>query len=357
MRSAFSQKNETEDCSIYINVESDKDGKADFKLTNDNKPFSSWECEIEIQNSEGSTPGLIDILNNVYFSNSVSEKEKKESISQLKELFSKLADFKNQDKTKDEWEKYLKDNLLHSLSKNEVLTKYYINNKIQLNDVTSALSKFIIYSPENSHLRSTEKSSSSIEPLGIKGEGLLKLVYILSNIENKKIIATVKENLKLLGWFSDFNVKSETSGYGLEIVDQYLKKTDCTFDQDAANEGFMFLLFYFSLFASPITPSFFAIDNIDTSLNPKLCQKLIQQLINLAKKQEKQVILTTHNPSILDGLNLDDPEQKLYAVSRARNGQTKASQILKPKSLEGAKEIRLSEMFLRGLIGGLPKGF
>ena len=192
MRSAFSQKNETEDCSIYINVESDKDGKADFKLTNDNKPFSSWECEIEIQNSEGSTPGLIDILNNVYFSNSVSEKEKKESISQLKELFSKLADFKNQDKTKDEWEKYLKDNLLHSLSKNEVLTKYYINNKIQLNDVTSALSKFIIYSPENSHLRSTEKSSSSIEPLGIKGEGLLKLVYILSNIENKKIIATVK---------------------------------------------------------------------------------------------------------------------------------------------------------------------
>ncbi|MEG4862342.1 AAA family ATPase [Tychonema sp. LEGE 06208] len=55
----------------------------------------------------------------------------------------------------------------------------------------------------------------------------------------------------------------------------------------------MFLLFYFTLFVSDITPKFFAIDNIDASLNPRLCRRLMQELVQLAKKHDKQVIITT----------------------------------------------------------------
>jgi len=357
MRSAFSLNKDLNDDIIKIDIESDKNGKASFKLTNDNEPFPSWHCDIDIQDDGKSAPKFLDILNNVYFDSDLSEEDKLNSINNFKELFTKLSDFKKQNKSKEEWEAYFTKTSKEIIGKNGTVLKHYEKNRNQLNEITSPLSKFIIYSPENTHLRSTGKNSSAIEPLGIKGEGLLKLLHIMSNVDSSDAISVIKENLKLLGWFSDFTIKSETSGFGLEIVDQYLKETGCIFDQDAANEGFMFLLFYFSLFVSPITPSFFAIDNIDTSLNPKLCQKLIQQLIMLAKKQGKQVILTTHNPSILDGLNLDDSEQKLYAISRARNGQTKATKISKPKTLEGSKEIRLSEMFLRGLIGGLPKGF
>ena len=72
------------------------------------------------------------------------------------------------------------------------------------------------------------------------------------------------------------------------------------------------MLFYFGLFISEDTPPFFAIDNIDASLNPKLCRRLIKELVNLANKYDKPVIFTTHNPAILDGLNLNDDEQRLF---------------------------------------------
>ncbi|MEY3329416.1 MAG: hypothetical protein RLZZ115_2299, partial [Cyanobacteriota bacterium] len=102
---------------------------------------------------------------------------------------------------------------------------------------------------------------------------------------------------------------------------------------------------------------FFAVDNIDVSLNPRLGRRLVQELVQLAKKYERQVIFTTHNPAILDGLDLEDDEQRLFVISRNQLGYTKARRILSPKPLEGQEPVRLSEAFLRGYIGGLPKNF
>jgi len=84
---------------------------------------------------------------------------------------------------------------------------------------------------------------------------------------------------------------------------------------------------------------------------------LVQELVQLAKKYERQVIFTTHNPAILDGLDLEDDQQRLFVIYRNRLGYTKARRILPPKPLEGQEPVRLSEAFLRGYIGGLPKNF
>ncbi|MEI9910094.1 MAG: AAA family ATPase [Bacteroidota bacterium] len=124
-------------------------------------------------------------------------------------------------------------------------------------------------------------------------------------------------------------------------------------DQRVANEGFLFLLFYLTLFVSEKTPKFFAIDNIDSSFNPKLCKELIQRLIRLSKTFKKQVIVTTHNPFIIDGLNINDDEQRLFVVRRNIEGGTIINRI-KPKE---KLDINLSEAWLRGYIGGLPNNF
>src|SRR5262249_35819480 len=120
---------------------------------------------------------------------------------------------------------------------------------------------------------------------------------------------------------------------------------------------FLFLLFYFTLFASPQTPRFFAVDNVDASLNPKMCAALMRSMVELAKKHDKQAIVTTHSPSLLVGLNLHDDEQRLFAVSRRRDGSPRIDRIHAPKPLDGDKPVRLSEAFVRGYIGGLPKNF
>ncbi|MCY7330107.1 MAG: ATP-binding protein, partial [Saprospiraceae bacterium] len=134
--------------------------------------------------------------------------------------------------------------------------------------------------------------------------------------------------------------------------------THLQFGLRSSNEGFLYLMFYFTLFISEFTPGFFAIDNIDNALNPKLCSKLIETLAQLAKEHDKQAIVTTHNPAILDGLNLDDDDQRLFVIYRNADGHTTAKRVQKKERLNGSTEsIRLSEAFIRGYLGGIPKNF
>ncbi len=82
--------------------------------------------------------------------------------------------------------------------------------------------------------------------------------------------------MKLIDWFEDFKIPENLSPgeRTIRIQDRYLSE-GALFDQRSANEGFLFLLFYITLLVSPETPSFFAIDNIDSSSNPKLCIALM----------------------------------------------------------------------------------
>jgi predicted ATPase len=219
------------------------------------------------------------------------------------------------------------------------------------------LHEFLIYSPENPALRTFEREGQ-IQPLGINGEGLFKLLKVLS-LESPEKLQAIKERLQLIDWFEDFEIpKNLFDGEKqLRIRDRYLALELADFDQKSANEGFLFLLFYFTLFISDETPKFFAVDNIDASLNPKLCSRLVKELAQLATECDKQAILTTHNPAVLDGLNLDDDMQRLFVVYRNKLGHTKVKRILKPEPLAGQEPVKLSEAFLRGYIGGLPKNF
>lgn len=216
---------------------------------------------------------------------------------------------------------------------------------------------FIIFSPENTALRVFEKEGQ-IQPLGINGEGLLKLLKVINNYDDKTYIQTVIKSLQLFNWFEEIKIPTDLKSNENKIVikDKYLYQE---FDQRSANEGFLFILFYITLIVAKETPKAFAIDNIDASLNPKLCTKLMTILTELAIKYDKQIFLTTHNPAILDGIDLNDEEQKLFVVSRNKQGHTRMKEMKsKDNPLdEDGEAINLSEAFLRGYLGGLPDGF
>jgi len=224
-----------------------------------------------------------------------------------------------------------------------------------IDDELQPLKEFVIFSPENTALRNFYKEKQ-IEPLGINGEGLLRTLKSLRLKHDA--ITDIEDALSLFGWYDSFSIPENLSDIEdkIYIKDKYLKSD---FDQRSANEGFLFILFYMALIVSENTPKIFAIDNIETSLNPKLCTKLMEVITVLSKKYGKQVLLTTHNPSILDGLDLKDDTNKLFAVSRNYNGQTIIKKINKDKNFKKAdgKKMKFSEAFLRGYIGGLPKGF
>lgn len=221
--------------------------------------------------------------------------------------------------------------------------------------VDPELGRFVFYCPEESALR-TFRDEYQLLPLGRKGEGVFKYLKELSQSEEGKLVLNeINENLSLLDWFDHIEVPATglSNDYTVYIKDRYLTDTMSYFDQRSTNEGFLYLLFYFTLFISKDTPVFFAIDNIESSFNPKLCTKIIEVLQKLAVKHNKQVILTTHNPFILDGLDLSDEDQRLFVVRRNDEGHTKIRHIeYKPE-----RKKKLSELWMSGAIGGLPDNF
>lgn len=219
------------------------------------------------------------------------------------------------------------------------------------------LADFIIYSPEDSALRTFEKEGQ-ILPLGVRGEGLLKLLRVLASDEPDSW-QVLQQNMSLLDWLAGIELDQDSSllEQSVRLRDRFISDAIPPFDQRSANEGFLYLLFFFALVLSESTPRRFAIENVDTALNPRLCSELMRRLATLAIERKKQILFTTHNPSLLDGLDLHDDNQRLFVVSRNRDGNTTARRILPPQPVGDELPVRLSEAFTRGLLGGIPQNF
>lgn len=243
---------------------------------------------------------------------------------------------------------------LFSRPENFNLDERTLRQVLKVASAFRSLQSFLIYAPDPITVRRLEDEERTL-PLGINGAGLFRLLQTFS----AEKLAELKSHLHVIDWFDDLELpESRLPGERtLRIRDQFIADGLQYFEQRSANEGFLFLLFYLSLFISEHTPPFFAIDNLDNGLNPKLCAYLSKTLAELAAKHEKQVILTTHNPAVLDGIDLKDDEQRLFVVYRNVDGRTRVRRVV-PKDLPHEGEpVRLSEAFLRGYIGGLPKNF
>ena len=217
------------------------------------------------------------------------------------------------------------------------------------------LNNFLIYSLEESALRSADKDNR-IFPLGRNGEGLFAyLKTLIQREDGEQILNEIKENLHVLDWFEDMYIPSNqlSNEFLINLKDYYMSESINDLNQKSTNEGFLYLLFYLTLIISDQTPAFFAIENIDTAFNPKMCREVIKHLISLAKKHNKQIIATTHNPAVLDGMNLYDNDVVLNVVRRTIDGDTRVSKV-KPKP---ELSIPLSEAWMKGYIGGLPDNF
>jgi len=226
------------------------------------------------------------------------------------------------------------------------------------------LNEFAIYAVHTPALRGFQ-SDSKRAPLGINGEGLDTAIASLDEAQR----AELEERAGCVSWFKKLDIDEDDrlklqgfklgrSTSALYFMDKFMPADNNLFSAENANEGILHVLFYLTLFLSKQTPKIFAIDNIESALNPQLCRELIKELAQLAAKSDKQALITTHNPAVLDGLNLHDDEQRLFVVSRDDEGHTVTNRIrLKPPTAEGEPRYKLSELWMRGMIGGLPERF
>ncbi|MDN3581075.1 AAA family ATPase [Mucilaginibacter flavus] len=276
-------------------------------------------------------------------------------------LFEQFSDFLDKHNNLD-----FKSNVLEA-QKNEVLNGFLEESirekaeelsKSAIDDEKKYITDFVIYNVNTNSLRGINNESKK-QPLGINGEGL---DVLLSTFSKKQL--EYLTDLNFISWLKGIEVdasdKLKKKGYklgrstsDLYFTDKFMQKKNNMFSAENANEGALHVLFYLALFISERTPSFFAIDNIETALNPLLCRQVVKSIAELSKKNNKQVLITTHNPAVIDGLNLYDDEQRLFVVKRTDEGQTKVERIkIKPETKDG--NLKLSELWMRGYLGALP---
>jgi hypothetical protein len=151
---------------------------------------------------------------------------------------------------------------------------------------------YLIYNI-NMDALSGETNQSDIRPLGIYGEGLDEF----------------------LSSFTDVQIQ-DLNSFGL-----------VSYAGDISASDSLPALFYLALFLERRTPAFFAVDNIESLMSPDVCSKLITDIAKLATKNKKQALITTNNPAIVRGLDVNDPAIKLFTVKMADDGQTIVEEI------------------------------
>lgn len=232
------------------------------------------------------------------------------------------------------------------------------------------LQNFAIYCPNTPTLRGILPDQQSRLPVGLSGgqlaEGFDALRKHLETRadEGEEILDQV---LELIDWVKDI----EATSYGatllsptvprtkllLKFRDRFMNKSRNELTAYDASEGALYIIFAALLCLLPQAPRLLAIDNLDQALNPRLLVRLISRLCEWLNYNgsDRQLLFTAHNPAALDGLNLLDPEVRLFVVERNSNGQTCVRRLtLTPELAALNQEYPLSRLWLMGNLGAIP---
>lgn len=231
---------------------------------------------------------------------------------------------------------------------------------------------FSIYCANTPTLRGLSPDQQVREPIGLSGgrlpEAVGELVRAYWEKDTEWLRAAVRESIGLIDWARTFGLaqsasvplspSAAASQRVVRFVDRFMAEKRNTLTGYDASEGALYILFATVLALHPKSPKCFAIDNLDQALNPLLAKRLAQAICRwiLEGKAERQILLTAHNPAVLDGLPLNNEQVRLFTVDRDNRGHTVVKRVeLNEKLLAQAAEgWTLSRLWVNGLIGGVP---
>lgn len=223
------------------------------------------------------------------------------------------------------------------------------------------MESFAIYTPFTPMLRGLVPEPSPREPVGLTGGGLAGALRDLGLRDRATADRLQEEVLTLVDWASAVRVSREEgpTGRALYFQDREMRAGRNLLSAADASEGALYVLFLFLLMYHPGAPAFFAVDNIDSALHPRLARALVARVQEhlLQGDVRRQIVVTTHNPLVLDALRLADDRVRLYVVSRqSGTGYTTIRRVEHSEALEraAARGRTLSQLWTEGTLGGVP---
>lgn len=252
---------------------------------------------------------------------------------------------------------------------NNYIGFFLIDDKEELvkgRKIARYFSNYGIFQPNTITLRGTVPDSNQMSPIGLNGGRLAEAIKDIIRYTDDELCfgsLYMDDVLEMIDWASDIeidvpkktniNANIPTTRQVIEFTDRFMKDS-AKFTGYDASEGALYVLFMLCLAMHPQAPSIFAVDSFDHALNPKLAKKMMQIFCEQIIENHKHVFLTTHNPLVLDGLDLSNEDIRLFAVERDKYGYAHIRRIIVSQDLikEGQP---LSRLWINGRLGGVPE--
>lgn len=242
-----------------------------------------------------------------------------------------------------------------------------------------SLRDYAIYSPDTGTLRGLTLDSQSREPIGLSGGGLADAVQhvFTRDLRNHHLEddgddedheeEVYQSVLELIGWARGLGASlaskvpiSKNIPQPVRVLrfrDRYMADKRNYLSGYDASEGALYVLFMTALVHHSKAPPVVAVDNFDHALNPRLAKALTGKVCEWAtRRQDRQLLLTSHNPLVLDGLPLRNEQVRLFTVERSIKGKTIVRRVEVDEKLikQAEKGIPLSQQWVMGTFGGVP---
>jgi predicted ATPase len=237
-------------------------------------------------------------------------------------------------------------------------------------DLLSVLADFAIFAPTTPMLRGIAPDPAPRAPVGLFGGQLAEAIETLLDPRAGTFGSLeLGELQELLDWVADLSVVPPSRRFVspsvpsarviIRFKDAWMREGRNLLSGYDASEGAMYVLFTLVLALHPEAPRLLAIDNFDLAMHPLLARALTKLFCEqvLASENQRQVLLTTHNPMVLDGLNLRDERLRLFTVDRYE-GMTQIQPLRVTETLLQELEqehVTLSELWVMGRLGGVPR--
>jgi predicted ATPase len=221
------------------------------------------------------------------------------------------------------------------------------------------LDLYAIFSPSTLQLRGS-RTDIQREPLGLGGSGLGQTIDDMLKIDPNKLGPFDLEDVyELIDWADSLTIdESNDQATRLRIGDRFMGNGHKTVSLLESSEGALYVLFLLALVGHADSPKLFAVDNFDQALHPRLAMALTRLITDqILADGTRQMLATTHNPLVLDGLDILDDRIRLFTVDRDSSGATQVNRVLVSEELmaQADKGLSLSRLWVMGRLGGVPK--
>ncbi len=237
-------------------------------------------------------------------------------------------------------------------------------------DLLRLLQGYVIFSPTTAVLRGVAPETQPRQPVGLSGGNLPQAIRDLLRQRKRddRSRRICREVRGLLDWAESFSWTSSgrlslsptaaASAGVIRFRDRFMREDRNVLSGYDASEGALYALFLAVVSGHEASPALCAVDNADHGLNPRLARSLMECLCRwyLNSSEPRQILLTTHNPLVLDGLPLQDDRVRLFTVSRTRSGRTSVRRVVVDDHLleKAEQDWSLSRLWVMGHLGGVP---